>query len=134
MTYDKYSVDETKSLEVLVYKMTKEYKDGKKKDTTDKTYPPYRSDFMKAVRDIPHIKKDGTPSATIKMFPNTRRTDRSILTHVRQYILKKHKELGADLRLPAIQKPAPQVAGPVRKTKDELLKERMANLKKEYGV
>ena len=68
MTYDKYSAHETEALETLLYKMTKEHKDGKKKDTNDKNYPPYRSDFMEAVRDIAHIKKDGTPSATIKMF------------------------------------------------------------------
>ena len=123
-----------KHFETLLYKMTKEHKDGKKKDTNDKNYPPYRSDFMEAVRDIAHIKKDGTPSATIKMFPQNRRSDRSILTHVRQYIIKKHKALGADLRLPPIQKPAPKVDGPVRKTKDELLKERMEKLKAEYGI
>lgn len=134
MNFNKYSAKESAALEELLFKATKEYKDGKKKDTKDITYPPYRKDFMAKVRDIPHVKKDGTPSAHIKMFPDNVRTERSLLTHLR-HLIKKHKTLnGVELRLPAIQKPAVRTARPSTPTNDDLIKERGAKLKEIYGL
>jgi len=134
MNFNKYSAKESAALEELLYKATKDYIDGGKEDTKDRTYPPYRKEFMDAVRNIPHIKKDETPSAHIKMFPENVRSDRSLLTHLR-HLIKKHKKLNSvELRLPKIQKPAVKESRPSTPTNDDLIKERGAKLKEQYGL
>jgi hypothetical protein len=130
----KYTVQESAAIEELLFKMTKEYLDNGKVDTDDKTYPPYRSDFLNELRSMPAKKKDGTDAKKQKMFPEYLREDKSLLTHA-QHLVKKHKSLtGVELRVPKRQKPAPTPIKVTTPSKDDLLKQRGLALMEKYGL
>jgi hypothetical protein len=134
--FSKFTDPQSQCVEEALFKSTANNKKADAKGSKVKKI--YRAEWLKGIRDAGYVKKDGTASSSLKMFPSTganARSDRSIVAHARN-LIKKHKKHGTELKLPEIQNPhtydrPTKAAAP---SKEELFKARAEKLRKEYGL